>query len=179
MNPLLAAGLIFVLRVMDMSVDSVRVISMVKGYRLRAALLGTVEAGIFIFAISQVLSSPMQWQQMVGYALGFGVGTFTGSTIAGRLASNFTLLRCLSRTSAQQIAERLRDQGHRVTAVRGEGRDGPVLILFSVMERDLAEDAMAAIRQIDDQAFVITEPIDRAVGGYVPRLAGWRPAVRR
>ncbi|NLW86639.1 MAG: hypothetical protein GXY38_07170, partial [Planctomycetes bacterium] len=95
MNPLLAGGLILVLRVMNMSVDSVRVISMVKGYRLRSALLGTVEAGIFIFAISQVLSSPMQWQQMVGYALGFGVGTFTGSTIAGRLASNFTLLRCL------------------------------------------------------------------------------------
>jgi uncharacterized protein YebE (UPF0316 family) len=96
MNPLLAGGLILVLRVMNMSVDSVRVISMVKGYRLRSALLGTVEAGIFIFAISQVLSSPMQWQQMVGYALGFGVGTFTGSTIAGRLASNFTLLRCLT-----------------------------------------------------------------------------------
>jgi len=179
MNPLVAASLIFVLRVMDMSLDSVRVISMVKGYRLRAALLGTVEAGIFIFAISRVLSSPMQWPQMVAYALGFGVGTFTGSTIAGWLASNFALLRCLSRRSAQQIAECLRDQGHRVTTVGGEGRDGPVLILFSVMERDLAEDAMAAIRRIDDQAFVITEPIDRAVGGYVPRLVGWRPAVRR
>jgi len=47
------------------------------------------------------------------------------------------------------------------------------------MERRLAKQALGAIRRIDGQRFVVTEPIDRAVGGYVPRFAGWRRAVWR
>jgi len=66
MNPLPAAGVIFVLRVMGMSVDDVRVMSMAKGYRPGAALLGMVEAGIFIFPISQLPRSPKQGLQMIG-----------------------------------------------------------------------------------------------------------------
>lgn len=179
MDAAIAAASIFVLRVADMSIDSIRVLSMVKGYRARAALLGALEAGLFIVAISEVLGGPMQWPQMLGYALGFGGGTFAGSTIAALLASNYVLLRVLSREQAREIAEKLRNQGYRVTAVQGEGRDGPVLILFSALERCLAEKAMNYVRKIDEKAFVTLEPIERAAGGYLPHLAGWRPTVRR
>ena len=173
------AGLIFALRVADMSADSLRIISMVKGRRIRAAAFGVLEAGVFIYAISRALRPPIHWVQMAGYAGGFGVGTLTGATIAGWLTSNFVLLRVLSRSHAHEIADRLRRDSYRVTSVNGEGRDGPVSILFSVLERHLAERAMAVVRDVDEQAFVTLEPIEKSAGGYVPGLPWWRPSVRR
>lgn len=173
------AALIFFLRVLDMSADTLRILSMVKGHRGRAALLGVFQASVFIYAITEVIRSPTHWIPMAGYALGFGVGTYIGSTIAEWLSSNFVLLRVLSRGFAGEVTEHLRDRGCRVTVVQGHSKDGPMPILFSVVNRDVAREAMATIRQIDDQAFITFEQVERAVGGYIPRLAGWRPAVRR
>ncbi len=173
------AALIFLLRVLDMSADTLRILSMVKGHRTRAALLGVFQASVFIYAITEVVRSPTHWIPMAGYALGFGVGTYIGSTIAEWLSSNHVLLRVLSRTHSAEITEHLRGRGCRVTVVQGQGKDGPVPILFSVVNRDVAHEAMGVIRKIAPQSFITVEQVERAVGGYVPRLAGWRPAVRR
>ncbi len=178
----LGALLIFGLRVLDVSIDSLRIITMVKGHRVVAGVLGVVEAGIFIYAISQVLQPPVHWLAMVGYACGFGVGTFTGTAIAERFVSHYVMVRILSRGYSEQIAQGLRERKYRVTVVEGEGMMGRVLILFTVMERKVAKQAIALIRQADPDAFVTFEPVERAVGGFVPHIprtpAWWRPAVR-
>lgn len=170
--------LIFVLRVTDVSVDTLRILSMVKGHKWRAAALGALEAGVFICAISHVLRPPVHWIQMTGYALGFGVGTLVGITIAQRISSTFVLLRVLSRSKSPEIRQRLLDDGFRVICVRGEGKLGPVDILFGVMNRRMVMHAMELVSQIDPEAFVVVEQVEHAMGGNVPSLSTWRPSVR-
>ena len=177
-SSILIALAIFACRVCDMSLDTLRVVSLVKGNAVRAAILGFCEALIFITAISQVLRPPFCLLYMLAYASGFGGGTLAGTVIAGVVASQFVLLRVLSRDHASDIINAFRREGFRVTVVQGEGQLGPVPILFSVMERRICKRAIELVRRLDEKAFVLVEPVEEAVGGYVPRLARLRPSVR-
>ncbi|HUX01449.1 MAG: DUF5698 domain-containing protein [Phycisphaerae bacterium] len=176
---MLGAVFIFLCRVSDMSIDTLRIVSIVKGYRGRATVFGMLEAGIFIVALAVLLRPPIHWLQMVGYAAGFGVGTLVGMTLATRLSAEFVLLRVLRRPPGGPIGDRLRAGGFAVTAVTGEGRDGPVEILFSVVRRCQARQALDLVREVDEKAFVVLEPVQHAAGGYLPRLIGPGVAVRR
>jgi len=175
----LGAAFIFLCRVSDVSIDTLRVISIVKGQRVLAALFGMLASGIFIVALATIFRPPIHWLQMVGYAGGFGVGTLVGMTLAARLSSEFVLFRVLSRPPGGPIGDRLRSDGFAVTAVAGQGRDGPVEILFGVVRRSQARKALNLVRAVDAKAFVVLEPVQHAAGGYVPRFIGPGVAVRR
>jgi uncharacterized membrane-anchored protein YitT (DUF2179 family) len=67
----------------------------------------------------------------------------------------------------------LREANFGVTAVEGHGgRDTPVLILFVVSARRRGKRLLQLIRQIDPDAFVTTDAVTLAAGGYVPHVAG-------
>jgi uncharacterized protein YebE (UPF0316 family) len=175
----LGAAFIFLCRVSDVSIDTLRVISIVKGQRGLAAVFGMLASGIFIVALATMFRPPIHWLQMVGYAAGFGVGTLVGMTLAAWLSSEFVLLRVLSRPPGGPISDRLRSGGFAVTAVAGEGRDGPVEILFSVVRRSQARKALDLVRAVDAKAFIVLEPVQHGAGGYVPRFIGPGVAVWR
>lgn len=179
LDPILGGLLIFILRVCDMSVDTLRVMSMVRGRKVRATLFALIEATIFITAILKVLSPPIEVWDMIGFACGFAGGTYAGMTLAKRLATDDVLIRVISPKHGQQICQSLRGVGFAVTVLQGEGRGGPVPILFSVVDRGDGERFLGLVRQVDPDAFVVTEPIDHAAGGFVPRPVNGLIAVRR
>lgn len=179
LEAVLGALLIFALRVCDMSMDTLRVMSMVRGKRIRASLFGLVEAGVFIMAIAKVLSPPIRPLEMAGYAAGFAAGTFIGMTLAQRLTTNHVLFRVLSPKHGEAICWSLRDAGFAVTCVEAEGKSGPVPILWTVINRKNGERLIALVRKLDPKAFIVSEPIDHACGGFVPRPASGLVAVRR
>jgi uncharacterized protein YebE (UPF0316 family) len=168
---LLGALLIFLLRVTDVSIGSMRVIYMVRGQRLVAALLGFLESGIFIIAISQVLRPPLEWPKMIGYAAGFAVGTALGVTIERWIASGYLVARIISREKFDQLRERLVGAGFGVTAISAEGREGHRQILFVVCQRRRGDELLKIVQELDPRAFVTIDPVSRAIGGYIPHVA--------
>jgi uncharacterized protein YebE (UPF0316 family) len=168
MAPILGALLVFVLRVTDVSIGTLRVLYTVRGRRLLAAGLGAVEAGVFIVAIGRVLSDLSEPLKMVGYALGFAAGTALGVTVESWIASGFILARVISRRKSAEVLEALRQGQFGVTAVRGQGREGDVLILFVVARRKRGRQMLGLIQQIDRQAFVTIDSIATSLGGYLP-----------
>lgn len=178
-DAILGGLFIFVLRVCDMSVDTLRVMSMVRGRKIRATLFALIEATIFITAIVKVLSPPIEVWDMIGFACGFAGGTYAGMTVAKLLATDHVLIRVISPKHGEQICQSLRSVGFAVTVLQGEGRNGAVPILFSVVDRGDGERFLGLVRQVDPDAFVVTEPIDLAAGGFVPRPVNGLIAVRR
>jgi len=176
---LLGALFIFACRVSDISIDTLRVLSLVKGRKVRAAVFGFLEAGIFISALAYMLRPPVHWVQMLGYAGGFGMGTLVGATLSEWFSSEFVLLRVFTRPHGPDIGQVLREKGFAVTTVAGEGRDGPVAVLFSVVNRKHARDALEVVQRVDEKAFVVVEPVQRPIGGFVPRFVRPNMAVRR
>jgi uncharacterized protein YebE (UPF0316 family) len=167
MSILLGALLIFSLRVVDVSIGTVRVLFVMRGKKWVAAGLGVLEAGVFITAMTQVFKD-MSPPKMVGYAAGYAVGILVGISVEQWIAAGQVMLRVISMTHPHELRDRLRREGFGVTAVRGEGRQAEVLILFVVIQRKHTEKVLELIKSIDVNSFVTIDAITEAIGGYIP-----------
>jgi uncharacterized protein YebE (UPF0316 family) len=169
MHELLIALLIFCMRIADVSIGTIRTIYTIRGQRTIAMVLGIVESGIWIVAISKAmeLMKHNPWA-MVGWAFGFGAGSFVGITIEKWIGTGHILMRVISPAKGRVLRDELLGKDVGVTAVPGEGRDGDVLILFVVAQRRRGKDLLTTIEQVDPEAFITIDPISQAIGGYMP-----------
>jgi uncharacterized protein YebE (UPF0316 family) len=170
MESILGTLLIFCLRIIDVSLGTMRMIYTIRGRRFVAAGLGLVEASVFIFAISRVMREMHDPMRMVGYAAGFACGTLLGMTIEKWIAGGSLLFRIIARKHPHELTDALRKANYGVTLVHGEGRDGPVLVLFVVAPRKLGGRVLKQIQEIEPTAFITIDPISRAIGGHVPHV---------
>lgn len=169
LHALLIALGIFCLRICDVSIGTVRTIFMFRGYRLVSFCLGAVESAIWIFAISRVMkyiSAGENTLNIIGWALGFATGTVTGITLESWIGSGTILARVISKNHAIRLKEHLHSEGFGVTTVQGQGYGGNVLVIFVVAARRREKEVLAAIRQVDPEAFITIEPVSRAFGGF-------------
>lgn len=173
------ALLVFLMRICDVSIGTIRVIYMIRGQRLTAATLGLLESGIFIFAVSKVLTGASDPVKMVGYAMGFATGTLVGMTVERWIASGSILVRLITRDQSAQLLTTLREKGFGVTAVEGQGRDGAVCVLFVVAPRKRGNELLRSIKEIDADAFITVDPVHTAIGGFVPSMAVLPTSVRK
>ncbi len=167
-DPFLTALLIFSLRIIDVSIGTVRVIYTIRGQKLLSAALGAIESGIWIFAISRAFSAVDHPLSMIAWAMGFATGTYVGIALEQWIGTGSVLVRVISRSHALRLRELLHNSGFGVTAVQGQGRDGNVLVIFVVTPRKRGKDLLRLINGIDPEAFVTLEPVAKAIGGYLP-----------
>jgi uncharacterized protein YebE (UPF0316 family) len=96
------AGLfVFTMRVIDMSLDTLRLLFVMRGRKLLAGGIGVIQATVFILAVSAVLKGPLDPLTVAGYALGFGAGVVIGMLAEQRLALGHAMLRVYSPTSGR------------------------------------------------------------------------------
>jgi uncharacterized protein YebE (UPF0316 family) len=148
---------IFGLRIVDVSCDTMRVIFTIRGKRGIAAMLGFVQALVWIFAVGNAVKHLDSVLHVLGYAGGYATGTFIGITIEQSIAYGVALVRVISRHGGVEIAEALRARGFGVTEHAGFGRDGRVEIINSVVRRSQLPAVLKIVDQWDPAAFVTVE----------------------
>ena len=166
-NTVLWALAIFGLRICDVSLGTIRIATIAKGWRTIAALIGFVEVTIFILVISRVLAHIDSWINVVAYSSGFAMGTFVGMTIERYLAPGRILMRVVSRGIWKDIADRLRAEGFGVTELTGIGKEGTVIMLESVIERKHMPIFVHLVEETDPGAFVTSEEMRYISRGYI------------
>lgn len=154
---LLGALLIFVLRVVGVSLITVRILLVGRGVELWSAVIGFFEVLIYVVAIGLVVNDLTNIPAVIGYCLGFSVGTIVGIRIDRRLAFGFASVRVISREHGEAVAAALRQAGFGATLSWGEGRDGRVGIVNSVIPRRRMRAAMDAVRAVDGDAFLVVD----------------------
>lgn len=135
------ALLILVLRSIDVSLATVKTIFIVEGRTFLAPALGFFEATIYVIAatiVFQDLGNPIK---IVGFGLGFSVGTANGIYWARRLGLGNITVRFIRSGDAIELVSALRSAGYRLTTMQGGGRDGPV----SMVEINLRKRAVPAM----------------------------------
>ena len=162
----LGAGLIFLLRVSDMSLDTLRVLVVMRGRKGYAWILGFIQSAIFVLAISFVLSNLKNPLNIVGYAAGFATGNVVGMLIEERLAIGHILLSIVSPRLGSAIAELLRKEGYAVTEISARGKDGTVNLLNANVLRKNAERVRKLVNEIDPDAFITSEDIRPVRRGF-------------
>ncbi len=163
---LLYALLIFFLRVGDMSLDTIRVLFVVRGRKGLAWVLGFAQSAIFVLAISSVLSNARNVMNVLAYAGGFATGNVVGMLIEERLAIGHILLTIISPMRGAVIAEQLRAAGYGVTEVPARGKDGTVTMLHcSVFRKDI-DHVETVVLEADPGAFVTAEDVRPVRRGF-------------
>lgn len=156
---LIGAGLIFLLRVSDMTLDTLRVLVVMRGKKAIAWVLGFCQASIFVLAISSVLSNLDNPLNVIGYAAGFATGNVIGMLIEERLAIGHAHLNIVSSRYGNRIAEHLREQGYAVTEIPARGKDGSVLLLNASVMRKHVDKVRKLVNQVDPEAFITSEDV--------------------
>ncbi len=158
-NAWVSALLIFGLRVSDMTLDTLRVLMVMRGRKGLAWVLGFFQSAIFVLAISSVLTNLDNPLNFVGYAAGFATGNVLGMFIEERLAIGHINLTIVSSRRGSAIAEALRAQGYAVTEVPARGKDGTVALLNCSVLRRNVDAARAIVNNVDPDAFITAEDV--------------------
>ena len=162
----LGAGLIFLLRVTDMTLDTLRVLMVMRGKKGIAWVLGFFQSAIFILAISSVLTGLDNPLNVIGYAAGFATGNVVGMWIEERLAIGHVSITIVSSRRGTAIADHLREKGFAVTEIPARGKDGMVSLLSSSVLRKSVDDVRKLVNDIDPEAFITAEDVRPVRRGF-------------
>jgi len=165
MELVLAGLFVFAMRLTDMSLDTLRMLFVMRGRKLLSGLIGTIQATVFILAVSAVLSGPLNAFTVAGYALGFGTGVIVGMLAEERLALGYSYVRIYS-LHGKAIAAALRAAGHAVTEFTAHGKDGLLTVVNCVVARRDAPHVREIAEGVDTNAFITIDEARSLQRGY-------------
>lgn len=151
--------LIFLARIVDVSMGTLRIIFVSRGMKYLSALIGFCEILIWLLAIGQVMQNLTNWVTYVAYALGFATGNFIGLLIEQKLAMGNLIVRVVTRRDATELVKFLRQSGYGVTSVDAQGETGPVKVIFTIVRRRKLPEVIATIKRFNPKAFYSIEDV--------------------
>ncbi len=149
--------LVFLARILDVSIGTLRIIFVSKGFKYFAAMLGFFESLTWLIAVTQVIQNLHSWQTYVAFALGFGAGNYVGIILEERIALGNLLIRIITQKEASELVNVLWNQGYGVTSVDARGESGPVNLIFSITKRKNLDKIIAIIKEYNPNAFYTIE----------------------
>ena len=157
--------LIVLARIADVSFGTIRTICVVNGRRGIAWIMAFFEILIWIAVVSKVITNLNNYYYAVAYAVGYATGNFVGITIEKYLAFGEQVVRVFTRKGTELAAE-LRNSGFGVTALVGQGRDGPVDLLFVQTLRKKAPKAAQQAHSLDPDCYIVVDDIRSTSNAY-------------
>jgi uncharacterized protein YebE (UPF0316 family) len=164
----LLPALIFFARIVDVSIGTMRIVLIARGYKLLAPLLAFIEILVWISVLGRVmenLTSPLYY---VAYAGGFAAGNYVGLVLEEKLAMGKCVMRIITRRDAHPLVDALRKMGYGVTAVDAHGNNGEVSILYAVIERKDIDHYVEIINRFNPGAFYTIEDVRHVNVGTMP-----------
>jgi len=158
--------LIAMARIMDVTVGTIRLIFVSRGYKHLAPLLGFVEVVIWLVAISQIFQHLDNIMCYFGYGAGFAAGNYIGIILVEKMTLGTVVIRIIAKKDTTELIQRLRAENYGVTTVLAEGKAGPVQIVFSIIKRKDLKDALAIIHTLNPNAFYTIEEVQSVNEGY-------------
>lgn len=167
--------LIFVARIGDVSINTIRIIYVLGGRRVTATLLGFFESFIWLMAIRQIFEHLDNWICYIAYPAGFASGIFVGMIIEERIAYGKVIVRIITRKDVSFLIKYLTTNQFRYTKVDAQGPDGPENLVFAVMERERLEEVLYMLKDTLPTAFYTVEKVNRAteVGTLSEETSRW------
>lgn len=166
--------LIFVARVADVSIGTIRLIFISRGLKYLAPLVGFVEILIWLLAIGQIMQNLSNPACYIAYAGGFAMGNFVGMWIAEKLSLGLVLIRVITKKDASELIEYLNTADYGVTSLDARGTTGQqVKVVFTIVPRREVKSVADLINRFNPHAFYSIEEVGFVEKGlFPPRRTG-------
>ncbi len=160
--------LIFVARIFDVSIGTLRIVFISRGKKFLAPILGFFEVLIWIIAVGKVMQDATNIYCYIGYASGFAMGNYIGMLIEEKLAIGIVVVRIITAIDAENLRIALTDAGFGITALDAKGAKGKVDVIFTTVQRQDLPNVVAIIKQTQPKAFYSVEDVKFVSEGIFP-----------
>jgi uncharacterized protein YebE (UPF0316 family) len=157
--PYLLPVIIFLGRICDVTLGTLRIIFVSKGERYKAPIVGFFEVFIWVVVISQIFSHANGLIHYVSYAAGYATGNFVGILVENKIALGYVLFRVYAKNNGHDLTQELHSNGFGSTFIRGEGSISEVDIIETVVSRKSYQKVVGIIQKFDPKAFYLVEDI--------------------
>jgi uncharacterized protein YebE (UPF0316 family) len=155
---------VFAFRIIDVSLGTLRTLSVVQGRVAMSVVIGFFEILIWVTAISQVVTRITESPIL---ALAFA-------------AVGLCVVRMIVSEGADDVAETLRTMGYVLTTFEGHGRDGPRTLMFTTCQRRSVPHLTAAVAAIDPRVFYTVDRFSHTGHAMpLPHPTGWRAVFKK
>jgi uncharacterized protein YebE (UPF0316 family) len=159
--------LIFIARILDVSIGTMRLIFVSKGLKYLAPVLGFFEVTIWLLAIGQIMQHLDNVMCYIAYGCGFAMGNFLGIVLEEKMSIGTVLIRVIPQKETSQLSANLRENGFGVTEVDVEGMKGKVKMILSIINRKDIKDYIDKVHTFNPKAFYTIEDVNAVKDGYM------------
>ena len=152
--------LIFLARLVDVSMGTIRVIFVSRRLKYLAPLVGFFEILVWLMAIGQVMKNLSSPACYIAYAGGFSLGNYLGIAIAEKLSLGVVMVRVITEKDATGLVDDLKANDYRVTSMDGHGAIGKVKLVFTIVPRRRLKKVVQHIKKFNPKAFYTIEEVD-------------------
>jgi len=167
-NYLILPLLIFLSRVGDVTLGTLRIIFVSKGKKFLAPVLGFFEVFIWILVISRIMQNLDNYVNYFAYAGGFAAGNYVGMLLEEKIAIGVMVVRVITQKPADLLIEKLIGMGCGVTSVDARGAKEDVHVIFSVIHRSELKTVIDIIKKYNPRAFYSVEDVRYVNEGVFP-----------
>lgn len=157
--PWLLPVIIFVGRICDVTLGTLRIIFVSKGEKNKAPIVGFFEVLIWVIVISQIFNNANDIVAYLSYAGGYATGNYVGILVENKIAFGFQLFRIYTKKSGIELTRILNSNGMGSTYIKGEGAISEVSIIETVVSRKCEKKVIGIINYFDADAFYLIEDI--------------------
>ncbi len=154
--------LIFCARILDVSLGTLRIVFISRGWKHISPLIGFFEVLVWLLAVSQIMQNLGNWVNYVAYAGGFAAGTYVGLCMEEKLAMGNLMVRIITKKNPKKLLEYIRTEGYGATVVHAMGGKGASKIILTIVKRKDLDETLKLIRKFNPRAFYSVEDV-RAV----------------
>lgn len=151
--------LIFLARIMDQSIGTLRLIFVSRGMKYLAPLLGFFEVIIWLLAVGQIMQHLDNWLCYIAYGAGFAMGNYIGISIEERISLGTSIIRLIMPDSSPELINMLKEQNFGLTVLDAEGSKGNVKVIFSIVRRKEIRKFIDTINAFNPGAFYTIEDV--------------------
>ena len=163
--------LIFVARIVDVTIGTVRIVMVSKGQKFWAPLLGFFEVLIWLLAISRIFENLDNWVCYFAYGGGFATGNYIGLIVEEKLALGIVKIQIITRKTADKLINKLIDAGYGITHQNAKGGTENVSIIYSIIKRTEVPRMVERIKNYNPNAFYSIEDVRFVNQGIFPPKA--------
>jgi len=158
----------FSLRVTNNVIGTLRLILVSRGQRVWGFAFASLESLLFAYTAGQVITDLNNIPNLAAYVFGFAVGGLVGMQVENRFVKSYESVTVVaSREVSHEMAVALRERGHGVTEIMGEGARGEVEELHVIVHRRDLHQVLNIIHDIKKYVFVTVEHSEFIRGGWI------------
>ncbi len=156
-------------KILEISIQSVKTVCMVKGQKAVAAVLGFIECMVWGLVVSSVITSLSDnFMLLFAYCLGYASGLYLGSIIESKIALGTSSIQIMVNNEyIDDVGNYLKEKNLGFTILEGHGSKSEMFVVIIVLPRKEVKTVMGEIRNLcNNKVFMVSSEVSKYTGGY-------------